>query len=126
MAILPQGCPGIRVTIMSNGRALNEYPDEENEFVQDRFKAPRDRVAVNYVECVTNATFEIKFEVLPGFIFRPDHRDVSFWARVDGTEIGGWTATGYYSQFLSAAYKRVSATEMSTRALRFSPIHKGQ
>ncbi len=129
MAIL-QGCPGIKVTIVSNGTTLEEYPDEEGQFNDKKFSSPPDdRISLAYVECTSDAEFGIKWEVTPEYDPNGEHTHISFWAYVDGKGIGGTTSAvpyGYtYTNLFESALSVVSDTELSKQKLKFCSITKG-
>jgi hypothetical protein len=128
MAIL-QGCPGIEVTIVSNGKTLEEYPDEEGEFRNEQFSAPpNDQMALTYIECTSDAEFAIRWEVTPDYADEHDHTHFAFWAFVDGKGIGGSIHAlngSTWTKVYGHALNRISDTELSSRKLKFCSIKKG-
>jgi hypothetical protein len=128
MAIL-QGCPGIKVSIVSDSQPLEEYPDEDSEFNNKDFSAPRDHQALTYVECTSDAEFGIKMELTQDYDSYAEHTHFAFWAYVDGQGIGGvidrLPSFGAWTYNLLDALGRISATEQFKRKLRFCSITKG-
>ncbi|KAE9368568.1 hypothetical protein N431DRAFT_415093 [Stipitochalara longipes BDJ] len=127
MAIL-QGCPGVKVTIVSNGQALEEYPDDDGGFNNKDFSAPPgDHQALHYVECTSEAEFGIKLELSQEYdSYRyGEHTHFAFWAFVDGQGIGGViNNVGTWRKDMFHAAGRISATEQFRRKLKFSSITK--
>jgi hypothetical protein len=128
MAIL-QGCPGIKCSIVSNGRTLEEYPDEDGEFNNKKFSAPEDHQILTYVECTSDAEFGIKLEVNQEYDSNAGCTHFVFMAYVDGQGIGGVIGAlphfGKWSYDLLDASSRTSATEEFRRKLKFCSITKG-
>lgn len=128
MAIL-QGCPGIEVTIVSNGIDLEEYPDEEVQFNNRKFFAPLERRSMSYIECTSDAEFGIKWKLTAEYDTYNEHTHLSFWAYVDGQAIGGMTTradTGRFRSFVHAeAFSRINDAELASRKLKFCSIKKG-
>jgi hypothetical protein len=54
MAILPSR-PGIEITVKSNGAALQEYEDDDDD--------PQPNVVTKYVEAVSGAEFGVQWEI---------------------------------------------------------------
>jgi hypothetical protein len=128
MAIL-QGCPGIKVSIVSDSQPLEEYPDEDGELNNKDFSAPRDHQALTYVECTSDAEFGIKMELTQDYDSYAEHTHFAFWAYVDGQGIGGVVDRlppfGAWTYNLLDAAGRISATEQFRRKLKFCSITKG-
>jgi len=126
MAVL-DAVPGIRVTVESGGKTLEEYPDEA-EFDFKTYYAPDECKSKSYIECISDAEFQIKCEVLPGFV-PACGTHVYFWAAIDGRNIGGYSAKVYplpWTGVLSTTYTRISDSEVSKRSLKFCSIKKGR
>lgn len=128
MAIL-QGCPGIKVTIVSNGKALDEYPDEDGEFNNKDFSVPNNRRAMAYIECTSDAEFGIKWEITRDYKPEVPHTHLRFRAFVDGKSIGGDTKrilkSGSWSGTLDKTFDRINDLEGVQRKLMFKTIKKG-
>jgi hypothetical protein len=128
MAIL-QGCPGIKVTIVSNGEALYEYPDQDREFNNKDFSVPNNRRAMAYIECISDAAFGIKWEITSDYRPEIPHSHLHFRAFVDGKSIGGDTRSipepGSWSAILSETFHRINDLEGVQRKLMFKSIKKG-
>ncbi|KAL2063672.1 hypothetical protein VTL71DRAFT_5477 [Oculimacula yallundae] len=129
MAIL-QGVPGLEVFIQSANEDLPEYVDE-GEFTQSKFAhLPEGKRSQKYVECKTDSEFRIRLVVKHPFTL--DCQSLSFKANVDGHGIAQATCTqawfqrcsGYYMEMISARLDRISPTQISSRALKFSSIKK--
>jgi hypothetical protein len=129
MAIL-QGCPGVKVTIVSNDEALNEYPDEDTSFNHKDYTVPLARRAMTFIECISDAEFGIKWEITPEY--KPDvpHTHLGFLAFIDGKRIGREFArvslSGSWKGTLTEASDRVSDLEVISRKLMFKTIKKGK
>jgi hypothetical protein len=124
MAILDT-VPGLRVTVESDGETLDEYPDEA-EFKYKTFSAPDNRISKSYIECTSDAEFQIKFEILPGFQ-AAFATHVYFWAVVDGQEIGGYNGQPpTFSAALQNCVTRVNDWETVRRKLKFCSLKKRQ
>ena len=125
MAII-EALPGLKVTIESQGRALEEYEDD-SEWVDEKYTTAADKRTSVYVKCVSDATFQIAFWIEPPFKL-PDS-ELTFWVSVDGQRIGGTTARslpgGRHSSFVSESRSRINADEVSHRELKFTSIRKG-
>jgi hypothetical protein len=128
MAVL-QGCPGIEVTIVSNGIDLEEYPDEEVQFNNPKFFAPLERRSMSYIECTSDAEFGIKWKLTAEYNTYNEHTHLGFWAHVDGQGIGGIVTradTGRFWSFVHAeALSRINDNELASRKLKFCSIKKG-
>lgn len=126
MAIL-EAVPGIRVSVVSNGEILEEYPDED-EFKHKRFSAPVDRISTTYIECLSEAEFHLEYEITPQFVPALYHTNMCFWVEIDGKGLGGyWPEVGIDTQWnrtFHEAILRVSENEISRQKLRFSTIQK--
>jgi hypothetical protein len=129
MAIL-QGCPGVKVTIVSNGQALNEYPDEDMAFKNADYSVPLSRRAMEYIECTSDTEFGIKWEITPEY--KPDvpHTALRFRAFLDGKGIGGDTIktspSSSWSNTISQTCDRINDHEVILRKLIFKTIKKGR
>jgi hypothetical protein len=125
MAII-EALPGLKVTIESQGRALEEYKDD-SEWIDEKYTTAADKKTSVYVECVSDATFQIAFSVEPPFKL-PDS-ELTFRVSVDGQRVGGTTARslpgGRHSSFVSESRSRINADEVSHRELKFTSIRKG-
>jgi hypothetical protein len=128
MAIL-QGCPGIKVSIVSNGKALDEYPDEDRELNNKDFSVPDNWRAMVYIECTSDAEFGIEWEITSDYKPQVPHTHLRFRAFVDGKSIGGDTKripeSGSWNGILSETFDRINDLEGVQRKLMFKTIKKG-
>jgi hypothetical protein len=128
MAIL-QGCPSVKCTVFSNGKTLEEYPDEEGEFNNKNFSVPKDHQALTYVECTSDAEFGIRIELNQEFDSYAGYTHIACWAYVDGQGIGGIIDNlpefETWSYDILDAIGRISATEQVRQKLKFCSITKG-
>jgi hypothetical protein len=130
MAILSD-VPGIEVSIESKNQVLKEYGDNNEWSSRDNIKVPADRIALKYVQCESNAEFRIKIEISRLFKLTPSSNSITFWAEVDGRQIGGQSylqiqlATGHLVDYIDVLAQRVSHTQVSTRPLKFCSIYTG-
>ncbi|TAQ91575.1 hypothetical protein B7494_g9 [Chlorociboria aeruginascens] len=131
MAIL-RDVPGIKITIESNRKTLNEYDDDERgEWTPpNNISAPGGRQSSTYVECETGSEFQIRVELAPPFHLGWQYNCVAVWARVDGKHIGGKSftrnhlANNFYSDKINGVTARIDAAQVSTRPLKFCSISK--
>jgi hypothetical protein len=130
MAIL-DGVPGLQVTIQSFERDLPEYPDD-NPWSHRKFShLPHSMRSSTYVECIPDAEFRIR--LLLKHPYRMTSENVTFKASVDGHGIAqaSCNETIYeqsykcYMELITSRLERISATELSSRTLKFSSIKKG-
>ncbi|KAG9235596.1 hypothetical protein BJ875DRAFT_266867 [Amylocarpus encephaloides] len=123
MAILA-GIPGIEVTIQSEGHTLQEYPDEDG-FHHRKLSAPEDCISTSYIQCTSDATFEIRYDVTPEFQYTSLHSTLIFEADVDGKGIGlMYDQRGDWHAIMSNAFVRQSSTQVSKYKLKFGSITK--
>ncbi|CZT46851.1 uncharacterized protein RSE6_07352 [Rhynchosporium secalis] len=129
MAIL-KDVPGLEVSIQSDNEDLPEYNDE-GDFTQSKFAhLSEGSRSQKYVECKTDAEFRIRLVLKHPF--KIDCQSLAFKANVDGHGIAQATcsqawfqrSSGYYMELISARLDRISPTQMSSRALKFSSIKK--
>ncbi|CAG8971160.1 hypothetical protein HYALB_00010135 [Hymenoscyphus albidus] len=66
MAIL-EGLPGIQVTIESDGKTLDEYPDDE-DFKFREYTAPEKAMSTVFVPCVSDAAFSIRLRTTQEYV----------------------------------------------------------
>jgi hypothetical protein len=129
MAIL-HGCPGVKVTIVSNGQALNEYPDEDTAFKNADYSVPLSRRAMAYIECTSDTEFGIKWEITPEYKRDVPHTHLRFRAFLDGKGIGGDTIktspSSSWSNTMSQTCDRINDHEVILRKLIFKTIKKGR
>jgi hypothetical protein len=129
MAIL-QGCPGVKVTIVSNGQALNEYPDEDTAFNHKDYSVPLARRSMAYIECTSDTEFGIKWEITPDYKPEVPHTHLRFRAFLDGKGIGGDTIrippSGSWRATMSDTSDRINDREVILRKLIFKTITKGR
>jgi hypothetical protein len=129
MAIL-QGCPGVKVTIVSNRQALIEYPDEDTAFNHKNYSVPLARRALVYVECSSDAEFGINWEITPEYKPEVPHTHLLFRAFLDGKGIGNDAIRIHPS--VSQSYTmtditdRINDREVILRKLIFKAITKGR
>ncbi|RDL33263.1 uncharacterized protein BP5553_08702 [Venustampulla echinocandica] len=124
MAIL-EGAPGIRVTIVSQGKALKEYEDDDG-FRRGEYDVPVERISTTYIECVSDEEFRIELEITPDYNPAGKHTHLSFSAYVDGMSVARWPtpkAPGV-KYYIDAALTRLNKREISCRTLKFSQIRK--
>jgi hypothetical protein len=129
MAVLDT-LPGIEVTIKSQGRTLPEYPDD-GEWSNRRHHAPvpaEKRTSV-YVECVSDAKFEVVSSIKPPYKF-VNCQMLSFWIYVDGQAVGGASSRkivdGRWKELMAASCARTGLNQVSRRAFKFASIQKGR
>jgi hypothetical protein len=128
MAIL-HGCPGVKVTIVSTGQALNEYPDEDMAFNNEDYSVPLSRRAMAYIECTSDTEFGIKWQITPEY--KPDvpHTHLRFRTFLDGKRMGGDTIktspSSSWSTTMSDTRDRINDHEIILRKLIFKTIKKG-
>lgn len=128
MAVLEDNL-GIRATVYSNGY-LDEYPDDPDaEWNLKGYTLPsRGRRASAYVRVVDDTEFSIKLDVTAPF--RPMN-DLSFIGEVDGTLVCMTRAKHEDMQGMNwrgqidAYYRRVDATQIISRPLKFCTLMKG-
>ncbi|KAI6716965.1 hypothetical protein PZA11_004494 [Diplocarpon coronariae] len=129
MAILT-AVPGMQVTIQTFNEDLQEYEDD-GEWSQSRFThIPEGRRSQKFVECKTDAEFRIRLTLKHPF--KMDSQSLAFKVSVDGHGIAQATCTdswftrssGYYMELITARLDRISPTQISSRALKFSSIKK--
>jgi len=129
MAIL-RGCSGVKVTIVSNGQALNEYPDEDMAFNNADYSVPLYRRSMAYIECTSDTEFGIKWEITPEY--KPDvpHTHLRFRVFLDGKGIGGdkirTSPSISSSATMSDTCDRINDHEVILRKLIFKTIKKGR
>jgi hypothetical protein len=125
MAII-EAVPGLKVTVESQGRALQEHKDD-SEFIDEKSRIAADKKMSVYAECVSDATFRIALSIEPPFELHDS--DLTFWLSVDGHGVGGNTmrsrSGGRQTAFVSEARSRINADEVSCRELKFTSISKG-
>jgi hypothetical protein len=126
MAVL-QGCPGIKVSIVSNGQALQEYPDIEGDFNNKDYASPPVSLqSLSYVECTSEAEFGIRVELDQTYNSWQEHTHLAFRAYVDGQGIGGVNKQiGKWTYDIAEDIIDSSPTEQIRRKLKFSSITKG-
>jgi hypothetical protein len=133
MAILT-AIPGMEITIQSCDPAqdLPEYPDE-GEWPHKKFHhLAEDRRVSKYVECVPNTEFRIRIVLKHPFSL--DSPGLTFKASVDGHGIAQATCSAeifarlnnMYMEIMSSKLERLSATEISSKSLKFSSITKSK
>ncbi|PBP20774.1 hypothetical protein BUE80_DR008128 [Diplocarpon rosae] len=129
MAIL-NAVPGLRVTIQSCNEDLQEYEDD-GEWSQRRFAhISEGKRSQKFVESRTDAEFRIKLTLKHPF--KMNSQSLAFKVSVDGHGIAQATCTdswftrssGYYMELITAKLDRISPTQLSSRALKFSSIKK--
>ncbi|KAI9047800.1 hypothetical protein LZ554_008509 [Drepanopeziza brunnea f. sp. 'monogermtubi'] len=129
MAIL-DAVPGLEVTIQSFDEVLPEYQDD-GDWTQSRFAhIPKACRSQKYVECQTDAEFRIRITLKHPY--KMNSQSLVFKANVDGHGIAQATCTdawfarcsGYYMELITARLDRISPTQLSSRALKFSSIKK--
>jgi hypothetical protein len=83
MAILDKA-PGLDVCILVDGVPLQEYPDDEEETVEesDAAKYRASRTVTNYVESASNKEYGIRIKL--GTQFRFDYPTLQVYVKVDG------------------------------------------
>jgi hypothetical protein len=79
MAVL-DGVPGLEVTVLANGAPLEEYIDADEE--TSRYKA------VQYVEAVSGAEFQVKHCISSAFKVKGSNRGVKIELHLDGKYVG--------------------------------------
>ncbi|KAK2625524.1 hypothetical protein QTJ16_004836 [Diplocarpon rosae] len=131
MAIL-NAVPGLQVTIQSSNEDLQEYEDD-GEWSQRRFAhISEGRRSQKFVESKADAEFRIRLTLKHPF--KMDSQSLAFKVSVDGHGIAQATCTdswftrssGYYMELITAKLDRISPTQLSSRALKFSSIKKGK
>lgn len=131
MAII-QGCPGIEVNIVSNGNALEEYLDDDPDYVHKRFSVPPyDSCSMSYVECTSDAEFGIQWKVTSAYCRAQvaPHSHLKFKILVDGHSQGAsYPRVGPnmdpVSGRIDRTSERISDQEMATRKLVFKTVKK--
>ncbi|KAF4618971.1 hypothetical protein G7Y89_g14876 [Cudoniella acicularis] len=108
MAIIT-ALPGLRVTVECDRRTLTEYPDED-EFKHKKFRAEEDRVVSKYIECVTDAEFQVKCEILPGFQPAYYATHTTFWVDIDNKPSGGYHNRTLYPTFSATLTEALART----------------
>ena len=127
MAII-EAVPGIRVTVESGGKTLDEYPDE-NEVKYKDYRAPKERTSASYIECTSDTEFQMRFEVMPGYVLVRPGTHIYFLAAVDGQDISGAAipiSKCPYSVLFSRAVSEVNDREKATHTLKFCSIKKSR
>ncbi|RAL68253.1 hypothetical protein DID88_008953 [Monilinia fructigena] len=85
MAVL-NGIRGIQVTVRVDGKALEEYDDDEFEAVSGEAGKYRAlRTVAKYIESCTGKNFDIRYEVNDEYKF--DSLNITFSIYVDGTKV---------------------------------------
>jgi hypothetical protein len=78
MAVLPE-CPGLRVEVLTQGRPLQEYDDDEEDL------SPK--VVTKYVEALSGAKFNVIAAFQPPFATQ---HDVMMRVIIDGKSMAKW------------------------------------
>jgi hypothetical protein len=105
MAVIDQ----LTVEIKSGNVTLQEYEVPEDEQVDRDLldRPPPNKQVVKYLEAVSNAEFEIRCAVSPGFVFG-DADYLSFRIYVDGKFVAGEHV--YKAKYLARSKGRVTCT----------------
>ena len=125
MAII-KSRPELTVTIVSDGKALNEYADDQWRN-KDFPTHPEDQRCSTWVECVSDTTFEIKMHLGPVIV--KDCPVLSFFIKVDGKETGGKilrTAKAIGPGGVTASHKGMYLNEKALLPFRFSALNTGK
>ncbi|KAE8440358.1 hypothetical protein EG329_008340 [Mollisiaceae sp. DMI_Dod_QoI] len=135
MAIL-SGVPGLEICIQSfdnNVPAdLREYDDDGGWTYRKFSHLPDAQRSSKYVESKAGAEFRIR--ILLKHPFKLTSQSLTFKASVDGHGIAQASCTadyfnrasGFYMELISARLDRISASQISSRPLKFSSIKKSQ
>lgn len=75
--------PGLKVSIESNGKCLDEYPSTTSEWTS-KYPVSEYMRCSTYVECATDAEFKIKYESTQVQAADPVGNALIAWADVDG------------------------------------------
>ncbi|CAG8956667.1 hypothetical protein HYFRA_00012211 [Hymenoscyphus fraxineus] len=131
MAIL-EGLPGIQVTIESDGRPLDEYPDDE-DFKFQEFSAPEKAMSTVFVPCVSDAAFSIGLRTTQEYVpslppHGPYHNGLNFRVYVNGKRIRGKytpsASPGNWSSTVSKGRRSLGNNTYLYQSLSFSTIQK--
>ena len=124
MAIL-EGLPGIKVSIESQGRALQEYEDEEG-WSNTKYTVPENNRKSAYVECTSDAEFQINFSIEPPYILKDN---LTFSVTTDGQTVSCITARrltrDHWSDQIVSTHERSGPNEVLRRKLKFASIQRG-
>jgi hypothetical protein len=135
MAIIDK-LPGLKVTVVVNGEALPEYPDVDGakdaiiKLKSSTLTVSPDKQSSTFVECVSDTEFKISIEVGPPYSLGHEYDNITFWATIDGSGIGGRSiapARFQYREYCSTIEEvrnRINAEDVSYRKLQFRGLVK--
>lgn len=121
---------GIEATIVSGPpgclEALSEYPDDEHEWTEYPKLKPAQR-SVKYLECTTDAEFQIKLTRSSECKFAPDHLVIVLFVDNKPIALTSWLTEVETSKstYIHVLVERISPTELIRTPIKFSSIVKG-
>lgn len=113
--VISDDLPGVQIELVVEGVALKEYEESEPEECE--------RTVTRYVEAASGATFAIKASILPGFEFKGQCLELSFFTDGDWTDA---IIIDKYDEDKSYLSEGMEGGEGSIYKYRFASIETGK